>query len=171
MWFSSLERKIVDLKKVVDLSFQAGEAVLEIYESGDINLERKEDRSPLTLADKRSHEIIVNGLESLCPGIPVLSEEGQSIPYETRKHAAPLNFEHAFWCTVTASMATEKTSPSTKEQRIFLSGTKVREMLRNAQLPPPEFTRPEVAEILSEWASTNGRKEQEARDVRKVGEC
>jgi sulfate adenylyltransferase len=80
----------------------------------------------------------------------------------------PLNFEHAFWCTVTASMATEKTSPSTKEQRIFLSGTKVREMLRDAQLPPPEFTRPEVAEILSKWASTNGRKEQDSRDVRKV---
>ena len=82
----------------------------------------------------------------------------------------PLNFEHAFWCTVTGSMATEKTSPSTKEQRVFLSGTKVREMLREGKLPPQEFTRPEVAEILSEWASTNGGKVQREPEMRKVSE-
>ncbi len=76
----------IDLNKVVDLSVQAGDAVLEVYRSNDISVERKEDRTPLTLADKRSHEVIVNGLETLCPGIPVLSEEGQTIPYETRKH-------------------------------------------------------------------------------------
>lgn len=60
----------------------------------------------------------------------------------------PLKFEHAFYCTRTQAMATPKTSPGTPEERIFLSGTKVREMLRNGTLPPPEFTRPEVAEIL-----------------------
>ncbi len=60
----------------------------------------------------------------------------------------PLKFEHAFYCTRSQSMATAKTSPSTKEERIHLSGTKVRQMLRNGQTPPPEFSRPEVAEIL-----------------------
>ncbi|NJO29933.1 MAG: sulfate adenylyltransferase [Richelia sp. SL_2_1] len=60
----------------------------------------------------------------------------------------PLKFEHAFYCTRTQSMATAKTSPSHKEERIHLSGTKVREMLRNGQTPPPEFSRPEVAQIL-----------------------
>lgn len=60
----------------------------------------------------------------------------------------PLKFEHAFYCTRSKSMATGKTSPSTKEERIHLSGTKVREMLKNGQTPPPEFSRPEVAEIL-----------------------
>ena len=60
----------------------------------------------------------------------------------------PLKFEHAFYCTRSQSMATGKTSPSTKEERIHLSGTKVRQMLRNGQTPPPEFSRPEVAEIL-----------------------
>jgi len=60
----------------------------------------------------------------------------------------PLKFEHAFYCTRTQSMATAKTSPGTKEERIHLSGTKVRELLRSGQTPPPEFSRPEVAEIL-----------------------
>jgi sulfate adenylyltransferase len=68
----------------------------------------------------------------------------------------PLKFENAFWCTVTGSMATEKTSPSRADQRIMLSGTKVRDILKSRQIPPPEFSRPEVAEILMEWASRNG---------------
>ena len=60
----------------------------------------------------------------------------------------PMKFEHAFYCTRTKAMATAKTSPGTPEQRIHLSGTKVRAMLRNGQMPPIEFTRPEIAEIL-----------------------
>ncbi|MGI0488124.1 sulfate adenylyltransferase [Pantanalinema rosaneae CENA516] len=61
----------------------------------------------------------------------------------------PMKFEHAFYCTRTQQMATTKTSPSTREERIHLSGTKVREMLRRGELPPPEFSRPEVAAELA----------------------
>ncbi|MEL6224417.1 MAG: sulfate adenylyltransferase [Cyanobacteria bacterium J06627_8] len=61
----------------------------------------------------------------------------------------PMKFEHAFYCTRTQTMATSKTSPSAKEERIHLSGTKVREMLRRGELPPPEFSRPEVAAELA----------------------
>jgi sulfate adenylyltransferase len=60
----------------------------------------------------------------------------------------PMKFEHAFYCTRTQQMATTKTSPSKPEERIHLSGTKVREMLRKGELPPPEFSRPEVAREL-----------------------
>jgi len=61
----------------------------------------------------------------------------------------PMMFEHAFFCTRTKGMATSKTSPSLPEERIHLSGTKVREMLRRGECPPPEFSRPEVAAELA----------------------
>jgi sulfate adenylyltransferase len=60
----------------------------------------------------------------------------------------PMKFEHAFYCTRTQSMATTKTSPSLPSERIHLSGTKVREMLCRGEMPPPEFSRPEVAAEL-----------------------
>jgi sulfate adenylyltransferase len=62
----------------------------------------------------------------------------------------PLFFEHAFWCAQTRAMATTKTSPAAPEDRIALSGTRLREMLRRGERPPEEFTRPEVADVLLE---------------------
>jgi sulfate adenylyltransferase len=63
----------------------------------------------------------------------------------------PLKFENSFYCTRTKQMATDKTTSSKPEERISLSGTKVREMLGNGQIPPEEFSRPEVAKILIEF--------------------
>ena len=66
------------------LAVEAGRAILEIYRT-DFSVEHKADKSPLTLADTRSHQIIADGLQAAYPDIPVLSEEGKSIPYEVRK--------------------------------------------------------------------------------------
>jgi sulfate adenylyltransferase len=62
----------------------------------------------------------------------------------------PMLFEHAFWCRVCSQMTTAKTCPHEGEDHVFLSGTKLRELLARGDLPPEEFTRPEVAEILIE---------------------
>jgi sulfate adenylyltransferase len=68
---------------------------------------------------------------------------------------SPLFFDHAFYCRRCQSMATAKTCPHGPEERVTLSGTRVREMLQRIELPPPEYSRREVAEILLQWANTD----------------
>ena len=87
---------IIDLaliKKVLPVAEKAGKAILDIYNSGDkIHVSVKADHTPLTIADKQSNTIITEGLTAIFPAIPILSEEGASVPYETRK-----NWEY-YWC-------------------------------------------------------------------------
>jgi sulfate adenylyltransferase len=66
-------------------------------------------------------------------------------------HIKPLNIDWTFWCHKCGEMASMKTCPHEKEDRVLISGTKVREMLSSGEMPPEEFTRPEIGKILMEY--------------------
>lgn len=69
---------------VVDIAQAAGQAILQVYESADFNIEQKEDHSPLTAADLASHHTILEALQVLTPQYPILSEESATLPFTTR---------------------------------------------------------------------------------------
>ncbi|AUS05844.1 3'(2'),5'-bisphosphate nucleotidase CysQ [Pseudotamlana carrageenivorans] len=68
----------------ITAALKAGARIMEIYENENFDVNFKSDDSPLTKADTESHNIIVKALETLT--YPILSEEGQHLPYEERKH-------------------------------------------------------------------------------------
>lgn len=72
------------LAAVVSIARRAGDAILGVY-GQQFEVTSKPDQSPLTLADTRSHDLIVSGLKELTPGLPVLSEEDSEIPFEVRR--------------------------------------------------------------------------------------
>ncbi len=78
----------IDIQEVIQIAKQAGEAIMAVYKK-NFEVEFKADQSPLTEADKKAHSIIEKELKNLGKkngmNIPLLSEEGKDIPYETRK--------------------------------------------------------------------------------------
>ena len=74
----------IDIKTICQIAKDAGSAIMDIY-AGDHGVEYKNDKSPLTAADKASHAVITSGLKKHFPTIPVLSEEGTDILYEERQ--------------------------------------------------------------------------------------
>jgi len=81
----AMEKLIALIPELLLISHEAGTAILAVYNS-DFAVEQKDDKSPLTLADKRSHEIIAGRLAELQDfRLPILSEEGRTMPYDERK--------------------------------------------------------------------------------------
>jgi len=73
----------IDFEIVCTIAREAGQAIMDIYDK-DHGVEFKDDKSPLTLADKASHQVIDQGLREHFPDIPILSEEGKDVPYQVR---------------------------------------------------------------------------------------
>ena len=76
------ENRTLWLQTAIVSAVKAGKAILEVYDSADMGIEKKADDSPLTLADRRAHTIIKADISGF--GIPVLSEEGRDIPFAER---------------------------------------------------------------------------------------
>ncbi len=81
----------IDIEAIKNIALEAGNSIMEIYEK-DFAIEYKDDKSPLTIADIKSNEIICNSLKKLYPTIPIISEENKEITFEKRK-----NWEY-YWC-------------------------------------------------------------------------
>ncbi len=81
----------------------------------------------------------------------------EDIP-EGKLHIKPLNIDWTFWCHKCDGMASMKTCPHSKEDRVMISGTKLREMLSRGERPPKEFSRPEVVDILMDYYQSLNKK-------------
>lgn len=66
-------------------------------------------------------------------------------------HLKPLKIDWTFWCYKCEGMASMKTCPHGKDDRLLISGTQLRKILAEGQMPPKEFSRPEVIQILMEY--------------------
>ncbi|WP_078430420.1 3'(2'),5'-bisphosphate nucleotidase CysQ [Alkalihalobacterium alkalinitrilicum] len=75
----------IKLHEIINIAIKAGNRILEIYQTVDFEVQTKQDDSPLTIADKKSNEVITKELTTLYPEIPILSEEGIHLSYEERK--------------------------------------------------------------------------------------
>ena len=78
----------IDFEEIISLSTLAGNAILEIYNKNEFSgsIDYKADHSPLTIADRIAHQILSNGLQSLYPDIPLISEEGNLPDFDIRKN-------------------------------------------------------------------------------------
>jgi len=76
------------IDEVISIANKAGQAILSVYDDPELSekVDYKSDHSPLTLADKRSNEVIVTHLASLSPDIPILSEESAQAGYDIRRN-------------------------------------------------------------------------------------
>lgn len=72
------------LATAVRAALPAADAIMRIYEDGNWDVVEKADKSPLTRADREAHDVIVEVLEGETPEVPILSEEGAHLPFETR---------------------------------------------------------------------------------------
>lgn len=75
----------IDINAVIAIAKQAGDAIMDVY-SRNFSVEVKDDKSPLTEADRKANDVILAGLKKLNPDIPFISEETKAVAYEERRN-------------------------------------------------------------------------------------
>jgi 3'(2'), 5'-bisphosphate nucleotidase len=80
-----LEKVYKKREDIFEIIVRAGNEIIKVYQSNDFQVEMKSDKTPLTIADKNSNHVIVDGLKKIFPKIPILSEESKKTPFQTRK--------------------------------------------------------------------------------------
>ncbi len=73
----------IDIQKIISIARQAGAAIMGVYDT-EFSVENKEDKSPLTEADRKSNAVIIAALQEAYPQIPIISEENREVPYAER---------------------------------------------------------------------------------------
>jgi 3'(2'), 5'-bisphosphate nucleotidase len=81
----SIDYHKINTSLLNEIAIEAGKAIMEVYNSNNFKITHKVDASPLTVADKRAHEIIVDLLARYFEEIPIMSEEGNIPDYKDRK--------------------------------------------------------------------------------------
>jgi 3'-phosphoadenosine 5'-phosphosulfate (PAPS) 3'-phosphatase len=125
------------LEEMETVARRAGLEIMKVYDAtgraDNALVESKADGSPLTEADRRSHEVISRGLARIRPEIPVLSEEGREIPYSVRRDwdrlwvVDPLDGTKEFvrpWESCTLRLRTSCTPPRLTSAPPSASGAK-----------------------------------------------
>lgn len=80
-----MQRNGIEILQLLEIARHAGDEIMKIYNT-DFSVERKEDNSPLTAADRKSNAVILDGLKKSYPEIPFISEETKQTPYSERKN-------------------------------------------------------------------------------------
>lgn len=75
----------IDIDAINNIAIEAGKKLLEFYQNPDLQINYKEDDSPVSAADYAANQVIIEKLEQLNYGFPIMTEEGAAIPYEERK--------------------------------------------------------------------------------------
>ena len=78
-------------EKLREIARKAGKEILQVYQQNDLGIERKQDATPVTVADLRANAVIVKALSELDDSYPILSEESEHSPFSERKHW------HRYW--------------------------------------------------------------------------
>ena len=80
------QQQLLELRTpLLNIARHAGARIMAVYDAGELHIEHKPDNSPLTPADRNAHDAILQGLSDLTPEVPILSEEGQHLPFSERQ--------------------------------------------------------------------------------------